>query len=58
MLVSTVCLQDIDRFSPAWWFPDVPASAIVPLTRLKLVRLYLRQVRQTFVIDRTCYSSA
>ncbi|KAK9822652.1 hypothetical protein WJX81_003745 [Elliptochloris bilobata] len=36
--------QDIDRFSPAWWFPDVPASAIVPLTRLLLVRPYLRQM--------------
>lgn len=44
--MQRLCAQDIDRFSPAWWFPDVPARALVPLTRPTRIRLYLRQARR------------
>lgn len=39
------CLgQTEDRFSPAWWFADVPGTAIIPLRRVDAVLPYLRQV--------------
>ena len=38
------CAQDVDRYSPAWWYADVPESAIIPLRKLEAVLPYLRQV--------------
>lgn len=37
-------VQDVDRFSPAWWFADVPDTAIIPLRKLEAIVPYLRQV--------------
>ena len=34
-----------DRFSPAWWFADVPQEAIAPLHDLNNVLPFLQQVR-------------
>lgn len=36
--------QDVDRYSPAWWYADVPETAIIPLRKLEAVLPYLRQV--------------
>ncbi len=33
-----------DRFSPSWWFADVPSTAIIPLRKIDAVLPYLRQV--------------
>lgn len=33
-----------DRFSPAWWFADVPQEAIAPLHDLNNVLPFLQQV--------------
>ncbi|EIE21518.1 hypothetical protein COCSUDRAFT_66927 [Coccomyxa subellipsoidea C-169] len=33
-----------DRFSPAWWFADIPATSIIPLRRVDAVLPYLRQM--------------
>ena len=38
------CAQDVDRYSPAWWYADVPETAIIPLRKLEAVLPYLRQV--------------
>ena len=37
-------MQDVDRYSPAWWYADVPETAIIPLRKLEAVLPYLRQV--------------
>lgn len=37
-------VQDVDRYSPAWWYADVPETAIIPLRKLEAVLPYLRQV--------------
>ena len=37
-------MQDVDRFSPAWWVADVPDTAIIPLRKLETIVPYLRQV--------------
>ena len=34
----------MDRYSPAWWYADVPETAIIPLRKLEAVLPYLRQV--------------
>lgn len=50
LLTAGLCLrkchvvQDVDRFSPAWWFADVPDTAIIPLRKLEAIVPYLRQV--------------
>ncbi|CAL5229778.1 g13167 [Coccomyxa viridis] len=36
--------QDVDRYSPAWWYADVPETAIIPLRKLEAVLPYLRQM--------------
>ncbi|CAL8469510.1 g9051 [Coccomyxa elongata] len=33
-----------DRFSPSWWFADVPSTAIIPLRKIDAVLPYLRQM--------------
>ena len=33
-----------ERFSPHWWFPDVPKQAIGPIKKLENVLPFLRQV--------------
>ena len=40
------CMQDVDRYSPAWWYADVPETAIIPLRKLEAVLPYLRQVTE------------
>ena len=43
--VSMCRAQDVDRYSPAWWYADVPETAIIPLRKLEAVLPYLRQVK-------------
>ena len=35
-----------ERFSPHWWFPDVPKQAIGSIKKLENVLPFLRQVRE------------
>ena len=44
------CTQDVDRYSPAWWYADVPETAIIPLRKLEAVLPYLRQVNMVLDI--------
>lgn len=43
-------LQDVDRYSPAWWYADVPETAIIPLRKLEAVLPYLRQVQLSLTL--------
>jgi hypothetical protein len=46
--------QVYDRFSPAWWFADVPIEAIAPLSSLDSVLPFLKQVHHPFQIPSPC----
>ena len=46
--------QDVDRYSPAWWYADVSEGAIIPLRKLDAVLPYLRQASQHW--HPCCYS--
>ena len=39
-----------ERFSPHWWFPDVPKQAIGSIKKLENVLPFLRQVRGCVLI--------
>ena len=40
--------QVYDRFSPLWWFPDVPKAAIGSMRKLENVLPFLRQASFMF----------
>ena len=41
--------QVYDRFSPLWWFPDVPKAAIGSMRKLENVLPFLRQASSVYL---------